>query len=42
MLGTQIKINSANVYLASTNTQSFFSRALRLTLPRSVWVVGIA
>jgi len=42
VLGTQIKINSANVYLASTNTQSFFSRALRLTLPRSVWVVGIA
>jgi len=41
VLATQIKINSANVYLASTNTQSFFSRALRIELPRSVWTVLI-
>ena len=41
VLATQIKINSANVYLASTNLQSFFSRALRITLPRSVWTVAI-
>jgi purine-cytosine permease-like protein len=41
VLATQIKINSANVYLASTNAQSFFSRALRITLPRSVWTVAI-
>jgi purine-cytosine permease-like protein len=41
VLATQIKINSANVYLASTNTQSFFSRALRITLPRSAWTVAI-
>ena len=41
VLATQIKINSANVYLASTNTQSFFSRALRIELPRSAWTVLI-
>jgi purine-cytosine permease-like protein len=41
VLATQIKINSANVYLASTNAQSFFSRALRITLPRSIWTVAI-
>ena len=29
----------ANLYLASTNLQSFFSRAFRLTLPRTIWVL---
>jgi hypothetical protein len=29
------------MYLASTNLQSFVSRALRITLPRSVWTVAI-
>ena len=41
ILATQTKINSANLYLASTNLESFFSRALGLTLPRTVWV-GVA
>jgi len=35
---TQMRINTVNLYLASTNLQSFFSR-LRLNLPRTVWVV---
>ena len=35
---TQTRINTANLYLASTNLQSFFSRAFRLTLPRTIWV----
>jgi len=36
---TQMRINTVNLYLASTNFQSFFSRVFRLTLPRTVWVV---
>jgi purine-cytosine permease-like protein len=36
---TQMRINTVNLYLASTNMQSFFSRVFRLTLPRTVWVV---
>jgi purine-cytosine permease-like protein len=37
---TQFRINTINLYLASTNLQSFFSRVFRLTLPRTVWVVA--
>jgi purine-cytosine permease-like protein len=36
---TQMRINTVNLYLASTNFQSFFSRVLRLNLPRTAWVV---
>lgn len=36
---TQMRINTVNLYLASTNFQSFFSRIFRLNLPRTVWVV---
>jgi purine-cytosine permease-like protein len=36
---TQTRINTVNLYLASTNLQSFFSRLLRLNLPRTAWVV---
>jgi hypothetical protein len=36
---TQTRINTANLYLASSNLQSFFSRAFRLTLPRTIWVL---
>jgi purine-cytosine permease-like protein len=36
---TQMRINTVNLYLASTNFQSFFSRVFRLNLPRTVWVV---
>src|SRR3954449_8288791 len=35
---TQMRINTVNLYLASTNLQSFFSR-LHLNLPRTVWLV---
>src|SRR3954454_24703970 len=38
---TQTKINTANFYLASTNFQSFFSRAFNVTLPRFVWVLFV-
>ena len=37
---TQMRINTVNLYLASTNLQSFFSRVFRLTLPRTFWVVA--
>lgn len=37
---TQMRINTVNLYLASTNFQSFFSRVFRLTLPRTAWVVA--
>jgi hypothetical protein len=37
---SQTRINTANFYLASTNMQSFFARAVRLELPRAVWVVA--
>jgi hypothetical protein len=36
---TQTRINTVNLYLASTNFQSFFSRVFRLTLPRTFWVL---
>jgi purine-cytosine permease-like protein len=35
---TQMRINTVNLYLASTNLQGFFSR-LHLNLPRTLWVV---
>ena len=35
---TQFRINTVNLYLASSNLQSFFSR-LNLTLPRTIWVI---
>ena len=36
---TQMRINTVNLYLASTNFQSFFSRVFQLNLPRTAWVV---
>ncbi|MFC5947476.1 hypothetical protein ACFQH9_04205 [Pseudonocardia lutea] len=39
ILATQTKINSANLYLASTNLESFFSRVFGVRLPRWVWVL---
>jgi hypothetical protein len=44
ILVTQTKINSANLYLASANLESFFSRAFSLRLPRWFWVLvsGVA
>jgi purine-cytosine permease-like protein len=36
---TQTRINSVNLYLASTNYESFFSRLFRINLPRTFWVV---
>jgi purine-cytosine permease-like protein len=38
IFATQTKINSANLYLASTNLESFFARALGIRLPRWFWV----
>lgn len=37
---TQARINTANLYLASTNLQSFVSRVTGISLPRTVWVFG--
>lgn len=39
ILVTQARINTANLYLASTNLQSFVSRVTGISLPRTVWVV---
>ena len=36
---TQMRINTVNLYLASSNLQSFFSLVFRLNLPRTVWLV---
>lgn len=36
---TQTRINTVNLYLASTNLQSFLERALRISLPRTACVV---
>ena len=36
---TQLRINTVNLYLASTNLQSFFSLVFRLNLPRTAWLV---
>ena len=40
ILITQMRINTVNLYLASTNLQSFASRVVRLHLPRTFWVVA--
>jgi len=36
---TQMRINTVNLYLASTNLQSFVARVLRINLPRTAWVL---
>jgi hypothetical protein len=36
---TQMRINTVNLYLASSNLQSFFSLVFRLNLPRTAWLV---
>jgi len=36
---TQSRINTANLYLASTGLQSFAARILRLNISRPIWVV---
>jgi purine-cytosine permease-like protein len=36
---TQMRINTVNLYLSSTNLQSFFSRVFHLNLSRTIWVV---
>ncbi len=36
---TQTRINTVNLYLASTNLQSFVARVFGVTLSRTVWVV---
>ena len=36
---TQTRINTVNLYLASTNYESFFSRLFKIRLPRTFWVV---
>ena len=36
---TQMRINTVNLYLASSNLQSFFSLVFRLNLPRTVWLL---
>jgi purine-cytosine permease-like protein len=43
IFATQSKINSANLYVASSNLESFFARAFKLTLPRWLWllIVGV-
>ncbi|MFE7423364.1 purine-cytosine permease family protein [Rhodococcus sp. NPDC057529] len=43
IFATQTKIQTANLYLGSSNFQSFFSRIFRLHLPRTFWllVVGV-
>ena len=39
IVATQLKINTANFYVASTNFQGLFSRTFNLTLSRTTWVV---
>jgi len=36
---SQTRINSANLYLASTNLEAFVSRVLKVKLPRVAWAV---
>jgi purine-cytosine permease-like protein len=36
---SQTRINSANLYLASTNLEAFISRVFKLKLPRVAWAV---
>jgi purine-cytosine permease-like protein len=38
IVATQLKINTANFYVASTNFQGLFSRTFHLTLSRTTWV----
>ncbi|MFZ2526505.1 MAG: thiamine permease [Rhodococcus sp. (in: high G+C Gram-positive bacteria)] len=42
VVASQTRVNSGNFYLASTNTQNFFARALGLTLPRVFWLAVVA
>ena len=37
---SQTRINTANYFLASSNLEAFARRALRLSLPRWVWVIA--
>lgn len=39
---TQARINTANLYLASSNLEAFVARVFRVQLPRSVWAVVAA
>jgi purine-cytosine permease-like protein len=39
ILITQMRINTVNLYLASSNLESFFSLVFRLNLPRTFWLV---
>jgi purine-cytosine permease-like protein len=39
LIVTQTRINTANLYAASTGLQSVASRVLRINAPRSLWVV---
>lgn len=36
---TQMRINTVNLYVASTNLQSFFARLTGISLPRTLWVM---
>jgi purine-cytosine permease-like protein len=36
---TQMRINTVNLYVASTNLQSFVARVTGISLPRTLWVV---
>lgn len=42
VLISQTRVNTGNFYLASTNLQNFFARALRITLPRVFWLGVVA
>ena len=39
---TQARINTANLYLASSNLEAFTARVFRVRLPRTVWAVVAA
>lgn len=39
---SQTRINTQNFYLSSSNWQNFFSRAFKLTLPRTFWLGVVA
>ncbi|MGH3358473.1 MAG: purine-cytosine permease family protein, partial [Nocardioidaceae bacterium] len=39
---TQARINTANLYLASSNLEAFVARVFRVRLPRTVWAVVAA
>lgn len=38
---TQFRINMVSMYVASSNLESFFARALRIKLPRTAWLVVV-